>query len=365
MRRQQKPALRHSNTQNVIDQLNRFYDQKYSEARCDDHRFAVEKARAILTAYVLFYRNDGFQTALIEDAFCVPIIDPNTNEPIPDCYYTGIIDCMVKKNGQLYASDHKTVGQLQDSYWHELETNPQLTQYMLGLRHIGVPVDGFLWDVIVKPTISPKDLSKKAIAEIENDGTYCGQPLRVPYNGEESETPSLFGLRVLVAYTESPEKFFKRKLIRRDDAQLLEYAEELAADQHDMIRDGSDKSLCRRNLNSCKAFNSLCTFHQLCAGKSDESAYVPKPERPNEHPHVRSGSLSPSRLATYKLCKRKWWYEYKQKIAKPVREYSDALEFGSLVHEGLELYLASKMLPKDEQVDLRTLSEQVLNEFSG
>lgn len=322
-----------------------------------------------MTAYCLFYQNDGYQTALIEQAFCAPIINPDTNVPIPrnDSIetYSGIIDCMVRRKGQLFVCDHKSVSKLSDDYWHELKTNPQLTHYMLGLRHIGLPVDGFLWDVILKPTISPKDLSKKAIVEIESDGTYCGQPLREPYNGEERETPSLFGLRLLVEYTERPEKYFIRRTYTRDDSQLYEYATELAADVIEIRTIESDKQLCRRNLTGCKAFNSLCTFHQICSGSTDESTYIDKPERPNDHPHVRSGSFSPSRLAVMKLCKRKFHYEYYQKIAKPVREYNDALEFGSLLHAGLEIYLRGKMCPSDEQVDLRALSERVLNEFSG
>jgi hypothetical protein len=340
--------------------LNAFYDSKAASTQSREHLLAIEKARAITTAYTLYYQRDGYKTALIEDAFCLPICDPKTNQPIPERYYTGIIDCMVKRDGVLYVSDHKTVGKLDNDYWFELETNPQLTHYLLGLFHLGVEVDGFLWDVILKPGISPKKLTKAAKEEIA-DGTYCGQSLREPYNDEDDETPSLFGIRVFVEYTNDPARFFQRRVIRRTQDQLLEYAEELAADCHEMMSCESDKAAARRNLNFCKSFGSLCTFHQICAS-GKRNGYAPAKERPNDHPHVRKGSLSPSRISTFKGCKRKWWYQYREKIEKQTRPFNDSLELGSLVHKGLEIYLADRQLPSDEQVKLAPLSERILNE---
>lgn len=339
-----------------VTELNTYYDSLVQKAKEPQHLFNIEKARAIALAYAMYYANDGYETAGIEIPFCLPFIDPETEEPMEGVSYGGIIDAIVRRKGLLFFCDHKTTKQVDWAYWQELKTNPQLTQYSLAARQAGIQIDGFLWDVIVKPTISPKKLTKAAKEEIEEYGTYCSQPLRESYRGEEEETPSLYGLRVFVAYTENPEKFFQRRILTRTDDNLLEYLEETTTTIKEIARCKASPNLFTRSLNACKSYGTLCEYHQLCADK-DESRYQPIPDRPKEKDPdsiMKSGSYSPSRLGAFQLCRRKFKHRYIDKIESKRKEYVDATEFGTLFHSGMEVFLQSRLVPEDQRVKFPT-----------
>src|SRR5690606_20251344 len=138
----------------------------------------------------------------------------------------------------------------------------QLTLYELAGLQMGFDVAGFLWDVIVKPGISPKKLTKKAIAELEN-GEYCGMAFSEPYNGEEDETPKMYGQRVLVEYTDNPQKYFHRRVVKRTAQDILEFLEDLVCATAEMDKARTDGNLQRKNRHACKSFGSLCDFHSL------------------------------------------------------------------------------------------------------
>lgn len=274
-----------------------------------------------------------------------------TEQPLDGVSYSGIIDAIVKRNGLLFFCDHKTVKQVDWGYWQELKTNAQLSHYTLAAMQAGIPINGFLWDVILKPTISPKKLTKAAIAEIEDEGTYCGHPIKA-YSGEEDETPHLYGIRVLTEYTNNPERFFHRRILTRREDDLLEFLEETSLTIHEERRCRDEPKLFTRNLNACKSFGTLCEYHQLCADK-DEDRYQPIPDRPKEKDPdsvIKSGSFSPSRLQTFQLCRRKYRNRYVDKIESKRKEYTDATEFGTLFHSGMEVFLESRLVPENERI---------------
>lgn len=330
----------------IVDDLNIYFDKKVIEAGSEKEQYDVEKSRAMALAYHAVYRNDPYVTKAIEEPFDLPVYDVDKQEPT-DKRYCGIVDAVVEKDGKLWFADHKTAARVSPVYWNELKTNPQLTHYLLAARQMGLEVAGFLWDVIVKPGISPtvnKDISKKLLTEL-SQGSYCGFPYE--WDGEtRRETPKMFGIRVLSTMLSNPEKYFDRKPLQRTDKELLEYNRELCTivKEQDDVRE--NEQLQYRNLKSCTKFNSMCEYHELCSGTEElehTHLYREKPETEDNERKTPSGSISTSRVDCYLTCRRKWAYKYVDKIEKNIDNYNDSLHIGSLVHEALEIILSSRM----------------------
>lgn len=337
---------------NSIQELTKFFDTKYAEAKGDE-QYDVEKARAICLGYALHYLSDEYETLAIEQRFSLPIYDVSTGERIQglssSCSrYAGIIDGIVrhKTTKQICFVDHKTVSKPpDDDYWTELQTNPQLTTYMLAARQLGMGDVVFLWDVLVKPTISPKAVTKAAKAELAN-GMYCGLPYE-GYADEEKETARMFSIRCLVEYQDNPARFFWRRTIKRTEDELFEFLKELKWNVKAMNVAPEHEHLQRRNLYACKGFNRLCEFHALCSGAdTEENGYRPREAIADDR---KVEGISPSRLGTFLRCPREYHYRYTKKIERIHRKYDDSLTVGSLVHAGLEMVMMSKMAADAEE----------------
>lgn len=345
---------------NCTSELHNYFTRKFDEAPKDKH-FDVGKAKAMVLAYTSKYQEDGYRTLAIEEPFCLPIINPHTHKP-SGYFYSGIVDCVLQdQQGGIWFCDHKTVsaGSLNENYWIDLKTNAQLTQYALAAAQMDIPIRGFLWDVIKKPTISPlKKLTKKAVKSLEEDGLYCNIYVGDHWHGEGYETPHLYTTRLLCEYFDNSNQCFVRNTFYRTAEQLLEYAHELfqLAKEADAV--SKNPTFQVRNLGACRAYGSLCEFHQLCSGAESidtTQLYGTRKARESDSERLQfvSGSYSPSRLNTFQQCRRKFAYHYVKDLEKIHREYSDSLEIGSMVHEALEIFLTAKMAPESDRISFK------------
>lgn len=340
----------------ILTDINAYFDQKVLECPYQNRQFDIEKSRAIAIAYHSTYRDDQYQTKAIEEAFDLPIYDIATQKPT-EHRYCGIVDAIVEKNGKLWLADHKTTSRLSPMYWDELKTNPQLTHYLLAARQMGLQVSGFMWDVIVKPGISPmvnKNMDKKYLTELET-GYYCGFPFA--WDGEKRETPKMYGLRCLSQMIDQPGKYFDRRLIQRSDQELLSYAKELCYIVKEQEAVKHNPSMQYRNLKSCTKYNSMCEYHSLCCGEEDlenTHLYQIKPDTEQKERKTPVDSISTSRIECYLTCRKKWTLKYVDRVEKNVSTYQDSLEIGSMVHEALEIILGSRM--SDETISFKQLT---------
>jgi hypothetical protein len=333
-----------------VQQIHQYLDDCEKSAESDDQRYDVARVRGMSTAYCVHYENDGYETLAVEEAFDLPIIDPETEQPSGRTY-NGIEDCILRKDGLLYGCDHKTASKVDDSYWAELKTNPQLSRYVLAALQKGIKFDGFLWDVILKPGISPVKLTKKAVAELE-EGTYCGLPWKLGYQGQERETPRMYGQRVLAEYLADPKRFFHRRVIYRRGEDLMEFLEELCAVTEEMKALEGNFKKCLPNRYACKSFGRLCDFHPICCGDDTvKGRYQPRKKPDEDENQFVDGSISNSQAATFLRCKREWHYRYVEKIEPMRPEYSDSLYIGTMMHKCLEFFLDEKR--GDERISLK------------
>lgn len=302
----------------------------------------VEKARGVSVAYVLFYANDGYLTRGVEVPFSLPIYDFDSSS-MSDRYYGGFIDAVLEKDGVVWLCDHKTASQVSPSYWMELDTNPQLSLYFLAAKQCGLE-PRFLWDVIVKPGIAPKNLTKADVKEINDEGSYQGLPTNETVEYGDKETPKLYGQRVLAAYTSDPAKYFHRRKIVRTDAEVIEQAKWLDTVTKDMSSCVRSDLPIYQNPHACKRFGTMCDFHKICSGvceKGDTSQYQQR-KKADDDRKLANDAISNSQIGTFLSCRKEWEFRYQDKIERTHGEYRDALHFGSLVHTAIEMFLKTR-----------------------
>lgn len=297
-------------------------------------------------AYCLYHANDGYKTVAVEQPLELPLYDLVTGEPIPGSTYNGIVDWICEKDGQLYFADHKTASKADHSYWENLRGDAQITTYYMAARQMGIPIQGFLWDVILKPTISPKKIPKKDKDLLAETGMYCGEPYTdTDWRTAEKETPKMYGIRVRQEYLKDPKRFFLRRIINRSNEEIFDYLQDLKLIDAAMSRtDTEEKAL--KNRTHCKAFNSMCDYHNMCFG--DKTGYQDK--EPRDSP-FSSESRSVSSVNCFLNCRRKWYYQKVAKIEPVKQEYRDALAIGTMFHHALELFLLSR--PSDMTVEFQ------------
>lgn len=330
---------------NLVARLNQHYDEL---AHGHAKPMLVETSRGIMQSYLRRWEKDDARTKVrgIEVPFNIelPVPDdlPDWVKPKKPRYVGGIIDSIIERDGVLIATDMKTTSRLAENYWLELNTNPQLTQYSYALyAHTGQRV-GFEWDVLVKPSIEPKKLTKAAVAELES-GTYCGWPVScgVPEDGEES--PHLYQLRLLNWYMDNPQKF-ERRFYDRNEAELLSYVYNEHCTQSEMelcsVR-GGDPSWSCKNFCACFSYGKLCDYHPICRGSDPQMLGYKSREKRKDAPEL---GVTPSQSKCFNQCRQQWLFKYGLNRIEPlVKQESDALDIGSLCHSGREVILGARL----------------------
>lgn len=260
-----------------------------------------------------------------------------------DRVYGGIIDAILEGRDGVYLCDHKTATRVDPSYWMELETNPQLSLYFIAAMQNGLEPT-FVWDVIQKPGISPKQLTKADIKEIHDEGTYQGQPTDEAPEYGDKETPKLYGLRVLVQYTETPEKYFHRRKVVRTRDEVLGFAKYLDTVTGEMKAAEKGELPIYENFHACKRYGSMCDYHKICSGRVDptDASEFKKRETSAGDRKLAQGAISNSQMGTFLSCRQEWKFRYLDRIEPANREYKESLEFGLLVHGAIEEVLGQK-----------------------
>lgn len=324
---------------------------------------------AMLRGYDDHWYNSGWYPVpgTIEQEFCLPILNPFAKHTSSSrtFVYAGKLDLMVchpDLPGQIFLADHKSASEDiedQDStYWRRLRIDPQASTYMLAAWQSGTKLDGALWDVLRKPTIKPKALTKAAVSEIFGQQKYCGQKVSAEVaqavtKGElTSENGELFGLRFYSEICENPNKYFQRRPVPRSDADLVDIAAEIwgiaeaARDCH-----SSDKWLKTGSPHGCMTYGRACEYLGICSGYDRPESHHWQINS-NLHSELKLENkpdalkvLTNSSMGVFKLCQKKYQYRYVLGIKK--EETSESLYLGSILHECLEAYWAKLPIPPE------------------
>lgn len=335
-------------------------------SHCTDAVMAA-KLRALMRGYAVRWAQDDYQVAAVESFVRSDMYNPESKRTSRTFQLAGKMDVNVADHtGLTVLIDHKTTSDdIEDpmsSYWKQLVIEGQANHYMLLEWLNGRKVDYALWDVVRKPSISPRQITKAEQKELTISGTYFGSSFVL----EEvtaalelgRETPALYEARLADdCLVQRPLRYFQRRRLPRLDAEIAEYAQELWEHGQEII-EARRKERWMRNSGACMNYGSACRFLDICSGHDtpDSDRWAQKKWMHPELVQIEGldgrGLLTNSRIRSFQTCRRKHYYEFELGIERVEAEDKESLIFGDLWHKAQEAYwgvIQNQQLTENQQ----------------
>ena len=280
---------KHSNTVNeAIPLATTEYDSLPAWAEDPDSQIEWyvegETVRRMLAGYFWRWANSPIEIVAAEQTIVMPLRNPETGRHSTVFQFAGKVDNIVKLDPgtpteRLAVMEMKTASEdisPESDYWRKLRIDQQVSTETMLARHAGYNVVTTLYDVLRKPSIKPKNLSKATRQSLATTKTYYGEPVDVDSeNVPERETPAMYGARLNADMAERPDWYFQRQEIPRLESDLLECQYDLW-DQQQAIRASQKRGIWARNSDECLRMGK-CEYFGLCSNgvKLDADSDVP------------------------------------------------------------------------------------------
>jgi len=322
-------------------------DLAVADCRHENAALIGAKCRGMLRGYDRLYRNAGYETLHVERLVTADLINPETQRTSRTFSIAGKIDIIAQMGNRRTIIDHKTTSEdISDPnapYWRQLVIEGQVSHYALLAWLNGEKVDDLVWDVMRKPGISPKKLSKADRAAVVSSRKYFDVEMSTEtleaLQVDERETLEMYEARLAHdCTTERPQWYFQRRPVPRMDNELLEYAGELW-DHGQEILNTRNSGRNVRNSGACMMYGSACKFLGICSGydQPDSDKWQRKQQVHSELELAGDGKdvLTNSRIRCFQTCKKKHYLTYELGIERIDEEEREALLFGTIWHFGL------------------------------
>jgi hypothetical protein len=321
-------------------------------------RLIAAKCLGLLAGYHARWQESPYLIDAVESVMTADLFNPETGRKSRSFILGGKLDIRAtdKETGAKILFDHKTtsadISDFNAPYWRILSIEGQVSQYMLLEWLHQNKVDFGLWDVVRKPGISPKALSKADAKEVTETGKYFGWTLtdddKEQFKVDSRETPLMYAARLAHDCTvERPEWYFQRRKTPRLDSEIMEYAQEVWGHGQDILAT-RQSGRWPRNSGACFTYNSACEYLGLCSGHDnlESGAWTTKhwvhPELPPmDLVTINSRGteiLTNSRIRCFQTCRRKHQLKYELGVEKIDAEEREVLFFGNLWHSAQEAY---------------------------
>ncbi len=313
----------------------------------DAHLLMAAKCRALMVGYHSRWAGAEWQTISAEETVTLPVVNPETGHTSRNWLHASKHDGIIEGYGKTLLLEHKTtsdtdIANPSGTYWRRLTIDSQVSKYALDNWQMGRKLDGALYDVILKPGIRPKSLSKKVVEQVALTRRYEGfelsnEAVTAVANGLERESIELYELRLTADVIERADRYYQRRVIHRLDSELAEYAGELWQIGKE-IRRAQRLGRHYRNSAACMAWGRECEYLGICSGSEAE----PDEGVADIHGELDGPSstdqqvLTNSRISMFLTCRRKHHYSYNLGIKR--QEENEALWIGTTLHLGLEAY---------------------------
>lgn len=324
----------------------------------DDSQLLVRaKVRGLVRGYDARWQNHDYKPLAVEQYVESPILNPETNASSRTFKGAGKMDLLAERGGRRVLFDHKTTSDdIEDpnaTYWRQLQIEGQASHYMLLEWLNGRKIDDAVWDVVRKPSISPKKLTKAEMGQVVSMRNYFGW---VPPQSFIDTCRSWDGRETLDMYearlahdctTERPERYFQRRPVPRLDSELLEYAKELWSHTQDIILTRREDRHVR-NSGACMLYGSPCNFLGICSGydSPDSDKWARKEFVHNELPIVNGDGrdlLTNSRIRCFQTCRKKHYLQYELGIERVDEQERESLYFGHQWHLALNAWWSAQL----------------------
>lgn len=346
----------------------------------DDLRFDGEEwaMRAMLTALITQYdeqwghQNSSWDVKACEVTLSAPMYNLNSGRVRRSHVIAGKIDKIVNMHPgaggyERHAIfDHKTTSSdiaPESNYWRQLNVDTQPKHYMLLARTKGYPVSKVFWDVVRKPSLKPKALTKANWREAVEEGTYLGEKISEDSRQEclgalKQENEELFGIRILVNLRGNPDRYFQRRSVTPLMTELAEHTENMIDVSYDMAEARKryrNTGRVVKNSGSCMNYNTPCKFLGVCSGHADLTDHGWKnrehvfPELPEiEGQYGNKTVITHSRVRCFQTCPAKHQYQYEDGYYRAQEVTSQALYFGTVWHDVMDAWWTAEKGGADE-----------------
>jgi hypothetical protein len=303
--------------------------------------FDLARAEAMLRGYDARWGEemaDRYVVLAVEAEFRAPLVNPDTGAPSRTWTLGGKLDVVVRNlvEQRNDVVEHKTatgdVGPGSD-YVKRLRLDGQVSVYYAGGDALGFPIDGCLYDVLVKPAQRPLRATPIESRKFTKAGAlYATQR-------DRDETVEEYRDRVLEAVASDP----NGHLVRAEVVRLEQEMKDAMADVWGLgvsMREAARAGRYPRNPDACVRYGRTCEFFGVCTGEAslDDTTAFRRSEQ--LHPELSDNAdgslLTSSRLSAYRACPRLHHLRYDLGY-RPAIE-ADTLRFGSLIHKGLEAW---------------------------
>lgn len=326
-----------------------------THASSDDAATVRATARGLMRGYDHRRTKHTWRPTGIEQQFNVPILNLNTSKQTSQSRtfrLAGKIDLDGQRDNQpdIWVMDHKTTSsEIEDPdalFWRQLVVDSQANLYLLAKHLQGVQVCGAVWDVIRKPGIRPKKLSKKDQAGIASLKTYFGfrvseETIQGLIGGIEQEAAELYEYRLAAECSENAGRYFQQRAFVRMESELLEYAGELWDLTQEIIT-ARRTNRWPRTPGACLQYGRPCTYLGICSHHDtpDSDKWQPRRCVHSELTVDDDGRnlLTYSRLACFQSCRRRHYYKYELGIERIDATPDAAPAFGTLMHAALSAW---------------------------
>ena len=309
------------------------------------------KVRALMAGYVARYKSTeaDYQPVAVERTIIADLMNPATQARSRTFRVAGKLDLTQLYHEKQVVVDHKTTSdEIADpagTYWRQLVVESQPSHYMLLLWLVGEKTDYATWDVMRKPSISPRQFKSKAEkALIVANRQYCSHAVSdetLAYlQTNDRENLELYEYRLMDDCTKvRPEWYFQRRTIPRLDSELLEYASDLW-DAGQLIIEARRMNRFPKHPGACMSYGRACPFLGICSNydRPDSDKWTVKSQVHSELELDGDGRdvLTFSSIRTFQICPRRYYYRYQMGIERNEPEEIEPLIFGHAWHSALE-----------------------------
>ncbi len=308
-------------------------------------RLIVAKCRALLVGYDRRFSKAEYVPLKIEYVRTANLFNPDTQRQSRSFQLGGVLDVLTERNARRVLFDHKSTSQdITDPdgpFWRQLSIEGQVSHYLLLEWLNGEKVDEAVWDVMRKPSISPKKLSaadrRATVANRKYFDLELSQQSLDSLQLDERETLEMYEARLTHDCSiERPEWYFQRRTVPRLDADIIEYAREVWEHSQEILH-VRQTGRHARNSGACMLYGTPCKFLGICSGfdRADSDKWRRKswvhPEIPPQQGDGRD-LLTNSRIRCFQTCRQKHHFEYELGIERVDEEEREALVFGTAWH---------------------------------
>lgn len=238
------------------------------------------KATELMRGYHYRWVNEPITVIAVEQEFRAPIVHPDTGAVMQVAELAGKFDAICEHDGYQYLPEHKTSAEnLADGadYWRVLRLDSQISTYIIGARALGYEPRGVLYDVVAKPSIDPHSATPEAKRKYTKAGQlYANQRA-------QDETLDEYAERLRESIIHNVEDYYKRAVVVRLEHETRDAMRDIW-DTAAAIHAAQAAHYHPKNPDSCRAFNRVCSFFEVCTKEAslDDELRFEKLDNPHQ-----------------------------------------------------------------------------------